>query len=175
VRGIRHDLNDEETCYIAPEVEHARHLASKLTDETELLLRTLGAFDHFRGNRKLAVKDWERILEFVKSKYGPDHPATLTSMNNLALTLWNMGDNQGARKLQEQVLERMTAILGPDHPDTTVSAWNLFATLHTMGERGSAQGIINEHLLWLLADGVKLHSDNQRQISEMLLQVLGIS
>lgn len=42
---------------------------------------------------------------------GEEHLETLTSMNNLALTLEAEGDYAGARQLQEQVLEVSTRVL----------------------------------------------------------------
>jgi hypothetical protein len=50
--------------------------------------------------------------------FDPDHPDTLMTMNNLALTLQEQGDYAAARDLQEQVLEASSRVLGPEHPDT---------------------------------------------------------
>jgi len=67
----------------------------------------------------------KRILEKDKELLGPDHPDTLTSMKNLALTLWDMGDNRGAKELEEHVLERMKELLGLDYSSTLTSMNNL--------------------------------------------------
>ena len=56
-----------------------------------------------------------------KAKLGPDHPDTLASMNNLALSYADAGRNDRALKLREETLALQKAKLGPDHPDTLVS------------------------------------------------------
>ena len=53
-----------------------------------------------------------------KAKLGPDHPDTLTSMNNLANSYADAGQHDGALKLREETLALRKAKLGPDHPDT---------------------------------------------------------
>jgi Tetratricopeptide repeat len=44
----------------------------------------------------------EPLLEMQKRVLGEEHPDTLLTMNNLALTLMAQGDYQGARQLQER-------------------------------------------------------------------------
>jgi len=61
---------------------------------------------------------FERAVGLAGRAFGEEHPDTLTSMSNLALTLGNQGDLNGARALQEQVLEARRRVLGEEHPDT---------------------------------------------------------
>ena len=67
---------------------------------------------------------------------GEDHPDTLTSANNLAIDLRNLGEYQAARELDEDTLARRRRVLGEDHPDTLASASNLAADLRALGEAG---------------------------------------
>ena len=60
----------------------------------------------------------------MKAKLGPDHPATLASMNNLAQAYQGPG-SRPALPLLEETLEARKAKLGPDHPDTLGSMNNL--------------------------------------------------
>lgn len=120
-----------------------------------------------------SVVVFRRALALAEKILGPDHPGTLTSMNNLASTLRAQGDVRGARALQEKVLEIRRRVLGEEHPDTTVVAWNFFVTLCQMDEHDAAQAVINEYLSWLLAEGVELQSADQRQIREMLRPFVG--
>ena len=60
-----------------------------------------------------------------KAKLGPDHPDTLTSMNNLAVGYQDAGKLDLALPLYEETLKLMKAKLGPDHPDTLTSMNNL--------------------------------------------------
>ncbi|KAF2715832.1 hypothetical protein K431DRAFT_236821, partial [Polychaeton citri CBS 116435] len=49
---------------------------------------------------------------------GEEHPDTLTSMANLALTFWNQGRWKEAEELQAQAAEGYTKIYGLQHPHT---------------------------------------------------------
>jgi hypothetical protein len=55
-------------------------------------------------------------------KLGEDHPDTLTSMANLASTLWNQGRWEEAEQLFMQVVKTSKAKLGEDHPYPTGGA-----------------------------------------------------
>ena len=52
---------------------------------------------------------------------GEEHPDTLTSMNNLAVTMRAQGDLAGARTIQGQLLAIRRRVLGDGHPDTLAS------------------------------------------------------
>ncbi len=139
---IRYDLDAKATQEIAQEVEHARYLTENLTDEHELaLMKRLGDFDHYRGYTGLAEKDWWKILAYNEKTLGLQHPSTLTSMSNLALTLWGMGELEGAKALQIQVIDLRKDILGERHLDTLVSMNNLAMTLIDMGDLEGAKAL----------------------------------
>jgi hypothetical protein len=77
----------------------------------------------------------ERLALIVKqTALGDEHPATLTSMNNLAATLWQQGDLPGARLLEEKTLDIRRRVLGEDHPSTLTSMNNLAETLRRQGD-----------------------------------------
>ena len=81
----------------------------------------------------------ERVLEGCRRVSGEEHPDTLTSMNNLAVTFHAQGDLRGARALQERVLEARRRVLGEEHPDTLMSMNNLVPTLHAQGDLRGAR------------------------------------
>ncbi|UOX88783.1 tetratricopeptide repeat protein [Amycolatopsis sp. FBCC-B4732] len=58
-----------------------------------------------------------------------DHPSTLISAGNLAISLRQLGEYQRARELDEDTLARFKRVLGEDHPDTVIAASNLAAGL----------------------------------------------
>ena len=64
------------------------------------------------------MKLHEETLALQKAKLGPDHPDTLSSMNNLATSYPDAGQHDRAMKLYEETLALRRAKLGPDHPDT---------------------------------------------------------
>jgi hypothetical protein len=60
----------------------------------------------------------EETLQKMKATLGPDHPNTLTSMNNLAGAYRVNGQLAKAVPLYEQTLQKRKAQLGPDHLNT---------------------------------------------------------
>jgi len=82
---------------------------------------------------------FEETVEKQKAKLGPDHPDTLTSMNNLALAYQDSGQLAKAVTLSEETLETRKAKLGRDHPDTLTSMNNLPPVGHDRSQGGLNQ------------------------------------
>ena len=74
-----------------------------------------------RAQRKAVSRRLQRL--------GPEHPGTLTSLNNLALVLKSKGAHTGAEPLYRRALEAREPVLGPEHPDTLTSVNNLAGLL----------------------------------------------
>jgi Tetratricopeptide repeat len=77
---------------------------------------------------------------------GPDHPDLLTSMNNLAATMFAQRKLDDARAMQEDVLARRRRALGDEHPDTLSARANLAATLRDQGDIGGARRLYEDVL-----------------------------
>ena len=60
-----------------------------------------------------------QVLELRKIVLGPEHPDTLTSMNNVAQALSKQGNYREAEQMHQQVLELDKVVSGPEHPDNT--------------------------------------------------------
>ncbi|KAF5427967.1 MAG: Tetratricopeptide (TPR) repeat [Candidatus Methanomarinus sp.] len=136
-------------------VTHARELVNRSDDILAADLMTwLGRFDYVRGAYNSAESLWRRECELRRTHLGAEQPSTLTTMNNLAETLWAQGELENARKIHEQVLEIMRRVLGAEHPDTLTSMNNLALTLGAQGELEDARKI-------------------QEQVLEIMLRVLG--
>jgi hypothetical protein len=60
---------------------------------------------------------------------GKDHPDTLISTNNLALSLGNQRRYTEAKAMLRQALQLMEKVLGKDHPSTLASMDNLATSL----------------------------------------------
>ncbi|KAF2030278.1 hypothetical protein EK21DRAFT_100501 [Setomelanomma holmii] len=73
-----------------------------------------------------------------------DHPDTLTSMANLASTLWNQGRWDAAEELFVQVMETSKKKLGADHPSTLTSMHNLAFTLKSLSQEVEAINLMRE-------------------------------
>ena len=65
---------------------------------------------------------------------GPEHPATLQSMNNLAMVLYVLGDAAGAADLLRQAHDAYRRLLGTEHPTTRAFAENLALVERTRDE-----------------------------------------
>jgi hypothetical protein len=73
------------------------------------------------------------VMETCKNKLGLDHPDTLNSMANLALTYQDQGRSEEAAQLQVEVMETRKKTLGLDHPNTLTSMDNLALTYQNQG------------------------------------------
>jgi tetratricopeptide (TPR) repeat protein len=67
----------------------------------------------------------EQALAARERVLGPDHPDTLYSRKNLALSHKYAGRLDEAIALFEQTLAAYERVLGPDHPDTLQSRSDL--------------------------------------------------
>ena len=77
---------------------------------------------------------------------GPEHPDTLTSVNDLALLLYNKGDYAGAEPLFRRALEASDCVLGLEHPDTLKSVNNLAGLLQNKGDYAGAERLYRRAL-----------------------------
>ncbi len=81
-----------------------------------------------------ACKPHAESLWASLSAQSAEHPDTPGAMNNLAHTLWAMGEWAQARQFQQQVLETCQRTLGEEHPGTLTAMNNLAHVLEDMGE-----------------------------------------
>nr|POF13805.1 kinesin light chain 3 [Quercus suber] len=73
------------------------------------------------GRRKEAEELDVKVMKTSRTVLGAEHPHTLTSISNLALTYWNQGRWKEAERLSVKVIETMRTALGAEHPDTPKS------------------------------------------------------
>jgi tetratricopeptide (TPR) repeat protein len=97
-----------------------------------------------QGDLASARTLYERALAIREKVLGPQHPATATSLNNLALLLQEQGDLAGARELYERALSIYENALGrdnefgPEHPDTNLTRANLASVRLAQGAPSEA-------------------------------------
>ena len=85
-----------------------------------------------------AVKYNGRCLEISDRVLGEEHPDTLRSMFNLALTYERLGRSDEALKVHEACLAIRKRVLGEEHPDTLWSMNGLAGTYVIMGRSNEA-------------------------------------
>ncbi|GLB39599.1 putative patatin-like phospholipase [Lyophyllum shimeji] len=96
---------------------------------------------HENGRFLAAEKLWVMLVEARKQMLGKDHPDTLQSIANLALTYWSQGHFKEAEKLGVEVVEAMKQVLGKDHPNTLKSIANLAETYRSQGRFKEAENL----------------------------------
>ena len=84
------------------------------------ILFNAGWYADEKGNYGIAEKMNKQAADVYKKALGPEHPSTLNSMDNLALTYWNQGRWKEAEELQVRVMETRKTVLGQEHPDTLI-------------------------------------------------------
>ncbi len=128
-------------------VAHARQLVSIPSTMNEALLADwVARYDFKRGAYASARTSLEREFQFRRAHRGPEHPDTLTVMNNLAETLRAQGELSGARMLHEGALEIGRRELGVEHPNTLASMGSLGMTLRAQGDLPGAR-VLEEEVL----------------------------
>ncbi len=95
---------------------------------------TLGQSLMGLGDPRQAIILFAKARATRTAKLGADHPATLSSMNNLATGYLEAGKLDLALPLLEETLKLKKAKLGADHPDTLVSMNNLAGAYHMAGK-----------------------------------------
>jgi tetratricopeptide (TPR) repeat protein len=73
-------------------------------------------------------------------------PFTLTSMNNLAVSLSDRGKYEQAEEIHRQTLRLHEKVLGKEHPDTLPSMNNLAEVLREQGKYEQAEEMHRETL-----------------------------
>jgi tetratricopeptide (TPR) repeat protein len=92
-----------------------------------------------KGNYNTAEEMSRRALEGFSRVLGEEHPKTMNSITNLAVTLWNRGRLEEAEELEAQVVKMRKRLLGEEHPDTLTSINNLAVTLRNQGRLEEAE------------------------------------
>jgi transcriptional regulator with XRE-family HTH domain/tetratricopeptide (TPR) repeat protein len=103
-----------------------------------LLDRLAGYREAVLANFPDARRLFERALALDENRLGPEHPQTLTSVNNLAYCLYALGDAAGALPLYRRALKSRERVLGPEHPQTLTSVNNLAGCLYALGDATGA-------------------------------------
>ena len=88
----------------------------------------------------------EETVAAQKRVLPPDHPDTLGSMHNLAMSYDNLNRHQDALKLLEETLAARKRVLSPDHPDTLTSQYNLATSYEKLNRYTDALKLREETL-----------------------------
>lgn len=106
----------------------------------------LGLTFHYLAEHEQARDQFERACVLYTRHSGPDHPDTLASMSNLALSYAALNRPADALQLREEVLAIRKRVLPPDHPDTLKSMVNLANSLIRLDRGAEAIPLLDEFL-----------------------------
>jgi len=88
----------------------------------------------------------EQALALAHDAFGPRHPDTLQSMNNLAALYASQGRTSEAEPLLREALQLSREVLGPHHPGT-LQSMNYLALLYaSQGRTEEAEPLLRETL-----------------------------
>ncbi|KAK3620567.1 hypothetical protein LTR22_025543 [Elasticomyces elasticus] len=92
-----------------------------------------------QGQYKVAEEMNRRALKGCEKTLGPQHPDTLTSINNLAKVLESQGKYEAAEEMNRRALKGREKALGSEHPSTLASVSNLAGVLEYQGKYEAAE------------------------------------
>jgi len=96
--------------------------------EARNLLFQTGYYFYQRGQYWETEPLWKSALAICERMLGPEHPGTLSSLNNLALLYTGQGKYELAEPLLQRALATHERVLGPEHP-STIRVRNTYADL----------------------------------------------
>jgi len=130
----------------------------------DFVWRTVSSVYYDEGRWSEAEELEVQVVEMHKKKLGEDHPLTLTSMANLAMTYNEQGQWEEAEELSLQVIEMRKEKLGEDHPSTLTSMANLAVTYSQQGRQDKAEPL-KKRVMEILKE--KLGEDHPSTLTSM--------
>lgn len=127
----------------------SKDVGTGLVRDPELQSEMMGVMGQVYGNLGLYSRARElltKALDIRRGLFGPDHPQTLNSMDDLVLNLNREGHFADAEKLQRETLDLRRRVLGTQHPDTLRSMSSLANTLALEGRYPDAEKLQRETL-----------------------------
>jgi tetratricopeptide (TPR) repeat protein len=106
--------------------------------EARNLLFQTGKYFYQRGQYWEAEPFWKRYLAICEQVLGPEHPDTLSTVNNLANLYYDKGEYEQAEPLYQLALSTHERVLGPNHPNTIRVRENYANLLQKMKQKTEA-------------------------------------
>ncbi len=116
------------------------------TTEAASLLFQAGQYLDDRGHYEQAERLVQRALTTRERVLGPEHPNTLSTVNNLASLYRKQGKYKQAERLYQRALTTKERVLGPEHPDTLGTVNNLAGLYWKQGKYEQAERLYQRAL-----------------------------
>ncbi|PVH67751.1 hypothetical protein DL98DRAFT_442843, partial [Cadophora sp. DSE1049] len=132
-----HEDREKWTGYLPHGLHVAQSSAFAVLPEEERmsLFVRIGACQRTLGQYSAAERLHREMLRLREEVLGPEHPDTLTSMNNLACLFEDQGKYEAAEPLYEETLRLNEKVFGQEHPDTLLSMNNLASLFESQGKQ----------------------------------------
>lgn len=106
-------------------------------------LRTQGAFARLGSRRGADEKQThEKVYEFFKKTFGPDHADTVEAGRNYGTTLYKLGESEEAGEVLCALLNGQKSWLGHEHPETLETMVLLSHALSKQGKYTEAKNML---------------------------------
>ena len=93
---------------------------------------------HNKGDYINEKNAYQKLYNLYKSEVGENHPNTLNTLNNLAISYSELGDYNKALELKNTVYNAFKEILGEKHPNTLSALNNLANSYSDLGDYNKA-------------------------------------
>ncbi len=101
------------------------------------------------GDYAKAEPLYQGALKIREKVFGPEHPETAKSLNNLAAHYDETGDYAKAEPLYQRALKIREKAFGPEHPETAIILNNLANLYDDMGDYAKAEPLLQRTLkIW---------------------------
>jgi len=110
------------------------------------LCHSAGRYLHERGRYESAESLLGLTLRIDEQQFGPAHPATAASLNNLARLYHAQGKNEQAEPLYRRALSIAEQQLGSDHPNIAAGLNNLALLYKDQGKNEQAEPLLQQAL-----------------------------
>ena len=146
--AVAHAQGQNSEDYIQEITASLQEETGKAPQSQEIVdaLSRIGARIYQKGDYRTAVTIAEQTYHFAEQKLGPEHPDTLSSVNNLAFLYRAQGRYGEAEPLYQRALAAREKVLGPEHPQTLNSVNNLALLYESRGRYGEAEPLLRRAL-----------------------------
>jgi serine/threonine protein kinase len=110
------------------------------------LRRTIGVSFRSLGELATAAEQFQKAHTLYAEQFGPDHPATVRVLGDVANSYQDLGKRTDALHLREELLAIQTARFGRDHPDTIWTMAGLANSYNSLGRYADARRLYEEVL-----------------------------
>jgi len=121
------------------------------------LLNELGSLEYLRGRRAAAIPYYRRCLEIERQLFGPRHPSTASSQNNLARVLLEERKFEEAAALLEESLSTSRDSVAETSDAMTFRFANLALVRMGEGDLATAEPLLQKALKAAVLNKHRLH------------------